>query len=142
VSAPPSTRRSNARGGVAERTVGDHHRTARDDVVDDLVPGEDPDGVGPGLAVHREHDDGLPVGQEVDLVDRREPGLVDGRDAVRRRTAGDDGGGLDERLGQVRVGHVVQGRRSVGGELRHRGIGGRRGAGGGPALGPPRAVAP
>ena len=70
-------------GGVAEGAEGDDDGLSADDVVDDLVPGHDLEGVGTGVVADLEGDHGLPVGEPVGVVGHGcELGVVDGRDAV------------------------------------------------------------
>ena len=78
-------------GRVAERTEGDRHRKAVQGVVDNLVPGQDLEGIGLGLSLVLDDDDGLDVFDP--LVGRflgHELRLVDGGDAVLRRASGED----------------------------------------------------
>ena len=132
-----------------------------DDVVDDLVPGHDLEGVGAGVVADLEGDHGLPVGEPVWVVGHGcELGVVDGRDAVSDLAEEDfrvvdgvlgevgapgvpaGGVGLSEVGGRVEVGGGDgRGRcRGLGGEggldvgLRPRLVGGLGGAGGGSGI--------
>ena len=72
-----------------------------DDVVDDLVPGHDLEGVGTGVVADLESNHGLPVGEPVRVVGHGcELGVVDGRDAV-SNLAEEDFGVVDRVLGEV-----------------------------------------
>ena len=88
-------------GGVAEGAEGDDDGLSADDVVDDLVPGHDLEGVGAGVVADLEGDHGLPVGEPVGVVGHRcELGVVDGRDAVSDLSE-EDFGVVDGVLGEV-----------------------------------------
>ena len=106
-------------GGVAERAEGDRHRQIAELVVDDLVPGQDLDGIGAHPPVGLDHGDrlqGLQPG--IGVGDRHVLRVVDRGDAVLGRTAGQD----------LRIGHRVPA--EVGTELpgraRRRRLGGKQ----------------
>jgi hypothetical protein len=73
---------------VAERAVGDRDRPAAERVVDDLVPHQDLERVGAGLATELDGQHRLAVGEPLLGVGLRGGlGLVDRGDAVTRRAA-------------------------------------------------------
>ena len=88
-------------GGVAEGAESDEDRLAAYHVVDDLVPGHYLEGVGTGVAVDFDGDDGLHFGEPVDVIgDWGEPGVVDGGYSV-ADLAEEDFGVVDGVLGEV-----------------------------------------
>ena len=74
--------------GVAQRAEGHRDGHAADHVVDDLVPGQDAQRIGADVVADREADDRLAV-RQVDLGDGLELRLVDRRNAVLARAAGE-----------------------------------------------------
>ena len=89
---------------IAQRAVGDRDRHASHCVVHDLVPDEDLQGVGPGVAFESDDDHGLTVPQPtICFANGLEAGLVDGRDAVLGRPARNDLLERDTVLGEIGV---------------------------------------
>ena len=76
-------------GTVAERTEGDGDRATTDHIVDDLMLGQDREGVEPSVPVELHGDAGLAVGDVPRVVGGDEPGTVDGRDSVANRERAD-----------------------------------------------------
>ena len=74
-------------GGVAQRAVGDEHRDAADDVVDDLVPEDDLQGVGAHVAVDVEVHDGRSVAVDaVRVADADVGGVGERHDLIAQET--------------------------------------------------------
>ena len=94
-------------GGVAERAIGHGHRDAADAVVDDLVPGQNAEGIGLGFAVNLEPDHRLPRAQISDRRDGLEFRIVDRRDAVLGRAAAHDLAKVHRGLREVGLGPFV-----------------------------------
>ena len=88
---------------VAQRAIGDRDGHAADHVVGDLVPRQDPQGIGAAFAGNGQADDRLGVGKIVDLCHRAEARIVDGRDAILGRPAIPDLAEIDQ--GALEVGH-------------------------------------
>ncbi len=85
---------------IAQRAVGDRDRSTVDDVVDDLMPDQDLDGVDPHRSAEIEDDHRFGVGEEVDVGRRGETRIVNGGDAIRRRSPLHDLEPIDEDLGE------------------------------------------
>jgi hypothetical protein len=86
---------------VAQRAVGDGDRHIAHGIVDDLVPREDPQRVGPRLAGQGERDDRLGRREVYDLADRLEARRVDRRNAILGRAARADFRQVDVALREV-----------------------------------------
>ena len=89
--------------GIAQRAIGDRNRHSADGIVDDFVPHQDAQRVGPGVLADDDRDDRLAPRQALHggLADRGEFRLVDGGDAVLRRTARADRRKIDPRVRKV-----------------------------------------
>ncbi len=88
--------------------IASRQRHAGPGVVDDLLPHQELHRIGAGLATEIKGDHWLLVVQPAHGGGRREPGMVDRRDAVGRRPARVDGVGVDERPRERRVVGVVE----------------------------------
>ena len=69
-------------GGAGPRREGHGDAAAPEDVVDDLVQGEDAQRVGAGLGADGDADDGIVVAQTLGAVRGDDGGIVEGRDLV------------------------------------------------------------
>ena len=98
-------------GGVAEGAVGDGDGDAGDDVVDDFVPNEEPEGVGASVVVDLEIEDGFGVHEPgFGRCGGLEVGHVEGRDFVAVGAAGGYlavGDGMDGEVGEPGLDVVV-----------------------------------